>query len=128
MPSYTMSFSCVKIKRASLERDFYTALFVYNGINLHTVRHKSVLHNISQSQSHHPATRQPSLPRLVQTYLINRGHHALHQPPLRMQCRRRAFVRRLTTQRRRSQPYNVLWDRCVVSLGVCPNILMSCES
>jgi len=75
-----MSFSCVKIKRASLERDFYTALFVYNGINLHTVRHKSVLHNISQSQSHHPATRQPSLPRLVQTYLINRGHHALHQP------------------------------------------------
>ena len=50
-----MSFSCVKIKRASLERDFYTALFVYNGINLHTVRHKSVLHNISQSQSHHPA-------------------------------------------------------------------------
>ena len=49
-----MSFSCVKIKRASLERDFYTALFVYNGINLHTVRHKSVLHNISQSQSHHP--------------------------------------------------------------------------
>lgn len=41
-----MSFSCVKIKRTSLERDFYTALFVYNGINLHTVRHKSVLHNI----------------------------------------------------------------------------------
>ena len=40
-----MSFSCVKIKRASLERDFYTALFVYNGINLHTVRHKSVLHS-----------------------------------------------------------------------------------
>ena len=25
-----------------------------NGINLHTVRHKSVLYNISQSQSHHP--------------------------------------------------------------------------
>ena len=42
-----MSFSCVKIKRASLERDFYTALFVYKGINLHTVRHKSVLHNIT---------------------------------------------------------------------------------
>ena len=65
MPSYTMSFSCVKIKRASLERDFYTALFVYNGINLHTVRHKSVLHNIYPSQSHHPATKKPSLPKRV---------------------------------------------------------------
>ena len=127
MPSYTMSFSCVKIKRASLERDFYTALFVYNGINLHTVRHKSVLHNIYPSQSHHPTTKQPSLPQLVQMYLINIGHHTLHQPPPRMQCRRRAFVRRLTTQRRRSQPYSVLWEG-VLSLGVCPNIHMSCES
>ena len=127
MPSYTMSFSCVKIKRASLERDFYTALFVYNGINLHTVRHKSVLHNIYPSQSHHPTTKQPSLPQLMQMYLINIGHHTLHHHPLRMQCRRRAFVRRLTTQRRRSQPYSVLWEG-VVSLGGCPNIHMSCES
>ena len=48
--------------------------------------------------------------------------------PPRMQCRRRAFVRRLTPRRRRSQTYSMLWDRCVVSLGGCPNIHMSSET
>ena len=62
-------------------------------INIHTTRHKSSTQHKHTPKRHHPATKQPSLPRLVQTYLINRGHHAFHQPPPRMQCRRRAFVR-----------------------------------
>ena len=117
-----------EIKRASLERDFMHRPSADGVINIHTTRHKSSTQHNHTPKRHQPATKQPSLPRLVQTYLINRGHHALHQPPLRMQCRRRAFVRRLTTQMRRSQPYSMLWDRCVVSLGVCPNILMSSET
>ena len=127
MPSYTMSFSCVKIKRASLERDFYTALFVYNGINLHTVRHKSVLHNIYPSQSHNPTTKQPSLPRLVQTYLINRGHHALHHPT--QNAMPQAIIRPETDpSKKKKSAVQCAVGGCVVSLGVCPNIHMSCES
>ena len=41
MPSYTMSFSCVKIKRATLERDFlHTPLSIWRH-NSHTARCKS---------------------------------------------------------------------------------------
>ena len=56
--------------RSSEARLIFTQLkdIVYDGINLHTVRHKSVLHNTSQSQSHHPATRQASLPRQAQAF------------------------------------------------------------
>ena len=70
-----------EIKRASLERDFMHRPSADGVINIHTTRHKSSTQLKHTPKRHHPATKQPSLPRLVQTYLINRGHHALHQPP-----------------------------------------------
>jgi len=77
-----------EIKRASLERDFMHRPSADGVINIHTTRHKS------STQLKHTPKR--------------------HHPALRMQCRRRAFVWRLTTWWRRSQPYSVLLEgvRC----------------
>lgn len=64
-------FTGLEIKRASLERDFMHRPSADGVINIHTTRHKS------STQLKHTPKR--------------------HHPALRMQCRRRAFVWRLTT-------------------------------
>ena len=67
-----------EIKRASLERDFMHRPSADGVINIHTARHKSNTQHKHAPQRHHSTTKQPSLPRLVQMYLINIGHHTHH--------------------------------------------------
>ena len=69
-----------EIKRASLERDFMHRPSADGVINIHTARHKSSTQHKHAPKRHHPTTKQPSLPQLMQMYLINIGHHTLHHP------------------------------------------------
>ena len=127
MPSYTMSFSCVKIKRASLERDFYTALLYITaltytrfGINRSCITSPNLKATtpILGSQAFHGWCKRILSTEDI-THFTSPTQNAMPQASIRLEADYLV---------KKKSAVQCTVGGCEMSLGVCPNILMSCES